>query len=156
MNAVELIIDNEQELFSDIHPFESLIKDAVLKSLEIEGVTTDLEISILLVDNAGIREINRDHRQIDKVTDVLSFPQFNSKEELAAVRNAALGDIVISLEKAREQADEYGHSLEREIGFLTVHSMLHLLGYDHDTEERTSDMQAHEKDILNVMQLTRD
>lgn len=153
---VELIIDNEQELFKDLESFESLIEAAVLKSLELEGVTAELEISVLLVDNAGIREINRDHRQLDKATDVLSFPQFNSKQELAGVPHAALGDIVISLERAREQAEEFGHSLEREVGFLTVHSMLHLLGYDHDTEDRTAEMQAREKAILNAMNLTRD
>lgn len=153
---MELIFDNEQELYTDVAPFEALIEAAVLKSLELEGVTTDLEISVLLVDNAGIREINREHRQLDKPTDVLSFPQFNGKDELAGAHYAALGDIVISLERAKEQADEYGHSLEREIGFLTVHSMLHLLGYDHDTDERTTTMQAREKVILNAMQLTRE
>lgn len=153
---MELIIENEQNLYTDLKSFESLIEAAVLKSLEVEGVTTELEISILLVDNAGIRELNREHRQLDSATDVLSFPQFNTKEELAGAHYAALGDIVISLEKAKEQAEEYGHSVEREIGFLTVHSMLHLLGYDHDTEDRTTEMQAHEKEILSVMLLTRD
>lgn len=152
---MELIFENEQELFADTKPFEDLIEAAVLKSLELEGVTTELEISVLLVDNAGICEINREHRQLDKATDVLSFPQFNSKEELAGAHYAALGDIVISLERAREQAEEYGHSMEREVGFLTVHSMLHLLGYDHDTAERTAVMQAHEKEILSAMLLTR-
>ncbi len=153
---MELIIDNEQDIFAETAPFEALIEAAVLKSLELEAVTTDLEISVLLVDNAGIREINREHRQLDKATDVLSFPQFENKAELAGGHYAALGDIVISLERAQEQALEFGHSLEREVGFLTVHSMLHLLGYDHDTEERTAEMQAHEKVILNAMQLTRD
>lgn len=153
---MELIFDNEQELFAETEAFETLIETAVLKSLELEDVTTELEISVLLVDNLGIREINREHRQLDQATDVLSFPQFNSKDELADAQHASLGDIVISLERAREQAEEYGHSLEREVGFLTVHSMLHLLGYDHDTDERTAEMQAHEKTILNAMKLTRD
>ena len=153
---MELIVDNEQELFTDVESFEKLIEAAVLKSLELEDVATDLEISVLLVDNAGIREINREHRQLDKATDVLSFPQFNGKEELRDAHYAALGDIVISLERAGEQAQEYGHSIEREIGFLTVHSVLHLLGYDHDTEERTAIMQAREKAILHAMKLTRD
>lgn len=154
--SIELIFDNEQELFENTAPYEQLIEAAVLKSLEMEGVATDLEISVLLVDNAGIREINREHRQLDRPTDVLSFPQFNGKEELAGVPHAALGDIVISLEKAREQAEEYGHSMEREVGFLTVHSVLHLLGYDHDTEERTAEMQDREKTILTAMGLTRE
>lgn len=153
---MELIFDNEQEQFADTAPFEALIEAAVTKSLELEGVTTELEISVLLVDNKGIREINREHRRLDQATDVLSFPQFNSKEELAGAPHAALGDIVLSLEKAKEQAEEYGHTLEREVGFLTVHSMLHLLGYDHDTPERTALMQAREREILNAMQLTRD
>lgn len=153
---MELIFDNEQTLYPDVESFERLIEAAICKSLEMENVTADLEISVLLVDNAGIREINREHRQLDRPTDVLSFPQFNSKDELVGAHYAALGDIVLSLERAGEQAEEYGHSLEREIGFLTVHSVLHLLGYDHDTEERTKEMQAREKAILNAMQLTRE
>lgn len=153
---MELIIDNEQTRFKDTKAFETLIEQAVLKSLALEGVSSDLEISVLLVDDAGIQEINRDHRQIDKATDVLSFPQYNSKAEVAAAGYTALGDIVISLERAQEQAAAYGHSLEREVGFLTVHSVLHLLGYDHDTAERTEEMQARERAILEAMQLTRD
>lgn len=153
---MELIFDNEQSLFTELEPIEALIEAAIAKSLALEAVESELEISILLVDNEGIREINREHRGLDKPTDVLSFPQFNSKEELSGVPFAALGDIVISLERASEQAEAYGHSLEREVGFLTVHSMLHLLGYDHDTEERTAEMQGREKAILNAMNLTRD
>lgn len=153
---MELIFENEQMLYPDTSAYEMLIEKAIETCLELEAVTTELEISILLVDNAGIREINREHRQLDKPTDVLSFPQFNSKEELAGAHYAALGDIVISLEKAAEQARDYGHSMEREVGFLTVHSVLHLLGYDHDTEERTAAMQDREKAILSAMLLTRD
>ncbi len=153
---MELIFDNEQTLYPDVGSFERLIEAAIRTSLEMEKVTTELEISVLLVDNAGIREINREHRQLDRPTDVLSFPQFNSKDELIGAHYVALGDIVISLERAGEQAEEYGHSMEREIGFLTVHSVLHLLGYDHDNEERTKEMQAREKAILNAMQLTRE
>ena len=105
------------------------------------------EVSVVLVNNAEIHELNLLHRNMDKPTDVLSFPMDDEE---------TLGDIVISLEQAQIQANDYGHSLEREIGFLTVHSMLHLFGFDHETsEEDETEMFALQDEILGKMKLGR-
>ncbi|MBE7064140.1 MAG: rRNA maturation RNase YbeY [Clostridia bacterium] len=104
-------------------------------------------VSVLVCDNAAIKELNAQWRGIDKATDVLSFPMEDGDE--------MLGDIVLSLEKAYEQAEEYGHSPAREIGFLTVHSMLHLYGYDHIEEEDRAEMRAMEEKILTKLKLLR-
>jgi probable rRNA maturation factor len=125
---------------------------------------------LLLVDNEAIRQLNREYRNIDSPTDVLSFalqekteeePDIYFDEEDTADDNFPeelgnmLGDIVISVERAREQAAEYGHSLEREMVFLAVHGTLHLLGYDHDTEEQTRSMREMEEKIMNSIGLAR-
>ena len=109
-------------------------------------------------DNEGIRELNKKFRQIDKPTDVLSFPLFDFEGDCEEppideiISN--LGDIVISLERAKEQAEEFGHSFKREVAFLTVHSMLHLLGYDHErSEEEDREMRAKQSEIMRIMGL---
>lgn len=134
-----------------------LIKRAVLASLEYESFWQNAEVSVTFTDNARIRELNREHRGIDRDTDVLSFPltEFEKSEEPPADEPAVpLGDIVISLEKARAQAEEYGHSPEREVAFLCVHSMLHLLGYDHvNSEEEDAEMRRRQREILEKMGL---
>lgn len=104
------------------------------------------EVAITFVSNEHIREINKEFRQIDKATDVLSFPL---EEE------DALGDIIISIPRAKEQAQEYGHSFAREMGFLAVHGFLHLLGYDHETDEEEKEMFAKQDEILAAFGLTR-
>ena len=104
-------------------------------------------VSVLICDNAAIRELNAAWRNIDKETDVLSFPMEDEER--------MLGDIVISLEKAYSQAEEYGHSPAREVGFLTVHSMLHLYGYDHMEETERKEMRAMEEKILTEIGLLR-
>ena len=111
-----------------------LIREAIVESLVYEGFENDVQLSVTFTDNEGIRAINKSYRNIDSATDVLSFPlvDFEGGEEPPTDEPLLpLGDIVISLERAREQALEFGHSYERELAFLTVHSMLHLLGYDH-------------------------
>jgi probable rRNA maturation factor len=122
-------IENEQDKIEYTEDYETLVKKAVEGTLEYEGFTKNCEISITFTDNENIRTLNNEFRNIDRETDVLSFPMDDDGEEVV------LGDVVISLEKAKEQAEEYGHSLEREISFLCVHSCLHLLGYDHETGE---------------------
>jgi len=103
-------------------------------------------VSITFTDNESIRELNREYRDIDRATDVLSFPMDDEGDDVV------LGDIVISLERAKEQAIEYGHSLEREISFLCVHSTLHLLGYDHETgEEDEKEMFMKQEEILKIL-----
>lgn len=132
--------------------WEDAIRRAAEKSLEYEGFEPKCEISVSIVDNAEIREINRQFRKIDRATDVLSFPLLTFAGEEMAERNEngeiLLGDIIISLERAREQAEEYGHSLLREIAFLTAHSMLHLLGYDHMEPAEEAEMFRRQREIL--------
>lgn len=131
---------------------ETIIKSASKSALEY--LHKDGEISVTLVDNAEIHELNKQHRNIDRATDVLSFPA-NEGEIIAAIPDGFLGDIVISVEKAVEQAEDYGHSVERELAFLTVHGTLHLLGYDHMTETDEKEMFALQKEILESMGVQR-
>ena len=131
----------------------------VLESLKFEDFDTQCEVSISIVDNSEIKNINKQFRHIDKETDVLSFPQLTFEEgEVADVNEndeIILGDIIISIEKAISQAEEYGHGLRREIAFLTAHSMLHLMGYDHmEPEERDIMFEKQEK-ILGNLGITR-
>lgn len=156
-----VIYANEQEKYEISEKLTNEIEDCILETLENHGITDETETSVMFTDNEGIREINRQTRNIDKPTDVLSFPQYEfsklgviEKEEWC--NKIILGDIVLSLEKAEEQAKEYGHSFEREVGYLCVHSMLHLLGYDHMTEEDKKIMRAKEEEILNEIGLTRE
>ena len=122
-------------------PVTRNIRQCVEATLNAEGITAPCEINVLVTDDVGIRGINLASRQIDKATDVLSFPMFNLEpgnpptdwEEYLDPETGMcpLGDMCISLERAKAQAKEFGHSVKREVGYLTIHSMLHLLGYDH-------------------------
>ena len=148
---------NDQELFAISYSMKMLIRRAVIASLEYEGFGADTELSVTFTDNDGIRAINAQFRSIDKPTDVLSFPLTDYGEldfPAANEPTSSLGDIVLSLERAQEQADEFGHSFEREVAFLTVHSMLHLLGYDHvNSEEEDAEMRRRQREILEKMGL---
>lgn len=155
---------NQQDKYPLSASLRKLMEKAARTSLDYMGFRTDVEISVMLTDNEGIRSLNAMHRNIDRATDVLSFPMFEYDENGEIVEEYAefgdqgelcLGDIVISLERAAEQAEEYGHSFEREVGFLTVHSMLHLLGYDHMTPEDEKEMFGYQREILEEMGLTR-
>ena len=135
--------------------FRALIKRSIKNALEYEGFEYGAELSVTVTDNEGIHQLNLAHRNIDRPTDVLSFPlyegDFDDGSEIKA-----LGDIVISLERAREQAKEYGHSLKREVAFLTVHSVLHLLGYDHErSEQDEKEMFYKQEEILKRMGIQR-
>lgn len=134
-----------------------LIKKVIAESLRYENVNNNAEISVTIVDNEEIREINNKFRNIDRATDVLSFPLIDYEIEKLPDDGSKiyLGDIIISIERAEEQALEYGHSLDREIGFLTTHSMLHLLGYDHMVPEEEKVMFAKQEEILNNLGLKR-
>ena len=139
------------------YALKMLIRRAVIAALEYEGYENDCEISLTLTDNKGIHAINKQFRNIDAPTDVLSFPlvEYEESEEPPVDDENMLGDIIISLERAEEQANEFGHSFEREVAFLTVHSMLHLLGYDHETgEEDETDMRRRQTEILDMMGLS--
>lgn len=150
-------IYNRQRRHAVTDYLRALISDCIEAALKYEEFNELCAVDVTFVSNRKIREYNRQYRNIDRETDVLSFPLGTDTFEADPDTGAALlGDIVISLEKAEEQAEEYGHSFEREVGFLTVHSMLHLLGYDHMDEEEGDIMRAHEKGILNKLGLTRD
>ncbi len=135
---------------------KALVERAIQTALDYEEIEDDCEVSVTFVGNAGIRRFNAEYRGIDRVTDVLSFPiaEDGDLEEAFDGERLCLGDIVISLERAREQAQEFGHPFEREVAFLCVHSTLHLLGYDHETgEEDEADMRARQRGIMKLMGL---
>lgn len=148
---------NDQEKFKITYSQKILVRRAVEATLDYEGYKNNAEISVTFTDNEKIQKINNEFRGIDKATDVLSFPltDYESADmPFADELDGSLGDIVISLERANEQAEEFGHSFEREIAFLTVHSMLHLLGYDHvNSEEEELDMRKRQSDVLTNMGL---
>lgn len=152
-----IYFNNSQDSFAVTYSLKMLVRRAVLASLEYEGFGADTEVSVTFTDDEGIRAINAQFRAIDKPTDVLSFPLTEYEEvdfPVADEPEASLGDIVISLERADAQAKEFGHSFEREVAFLTVHSMLHLLGYDHvDSEEDDAEMRRRQREILESMGL---
>ncbi|MBR0085255.1 MAG: rRNA maturation RNase YbeY [Lachnospiraceae bacterium] len=150
--------------------YAGLIDKVVSESLEYIGCKYEAFVEVTLTDNEGIREINREYRDIDQPTDVLSFPQleyetpgdlsFLDDEEASLYFDPdsgelLLGDIVINIDRVISQAEEYGHSKERELGFLTAHSMLHLFGFDHMEKEDDEEMQRMQEDILAKLGLTR-
>ncbi|MCR4906678.1 MAG: rRNA maturation RNase YbeY [Clostridiales bacterium] len=133
-----------------------LIRKAVRATLACEDFEQDAMVSVTFTDNEGIREKNREFRGIDAPTDVLSFPMYDMKngDMPRPGEICELGDIVLSLERAAEQAEEFGHSYERECAFLTVHSVLHLLGYDHvNSEEEEAEMRARQRAVMKKIGL---
>jgi len=158
---VRIYIQNQQDKYEVDENISKIIEDSVLNTLKVFMNDDNYEISVMIVDNQFIKELNKNYRNIDKETDVLSFPIFEFKngelqEDITIVEEEIpLGDIVISIEKAYEQAKEFGHSVEREIAYLTVHSVLHLLGFDHIEEDDRRLMRKYEEMILEGMGLTR-
>jgi probable rRNA maturation factor len=165
-----IFIDNRQDKICVSEELEGTIESVIEYALKEEEVNIPCEVSVVFVDNEEIREINKENRNIDKPTDVLSFPMLeypegsvfkdvylNHKFHVSDLDNGnlILGDIVLSLEKAEEQRKEFGHSFLREAAYLTVHSVLHLLGYDHMEEEEKNVMRKREEEILNKFHLTR-
>lgn len=159
MMRVKVMVKNNQKAVKVPVGIRLLIRRCCQAVLVMEKFPHDAEVSVSFVSNAEIRNLNKIYRQKDRVTDVLSFPLgVNGKYDISKETGyALLGDVVISLETAMRQAEVYGHSLEREIGFLTVHSMLHLLGYDHENsplEERQ--MREKEETVLSELGISRD
>ena len=144
---------------------EELLNKVITTALTAQGMTLGCEINVLLTDDEGIRRVNRSMRGIDQATDVLSFPMFDIPAGSLPSRLCSdpdsglipLGDMCISVERARAQAEEYGHSLERELSYLAVHSVLHLLGYDHmDEGAQKALMRGREEAILGLLGITRE
>ena len=158
MAKVKVTITNEQKKIKIPVGLRGLIRRACIASLKEQGFDEGAEVSVLLVDDERIHGINFEHRNVDRATDVLSFPlgengeyDLNPETELLQ-----LGDIVISLERAAAQAEEYGHSFEREVGYLTVHSVMHLLGYDHVNGGKEAVlMRDHEETVMEMLGLPR-
>lgn len=162
-----LIFEEEGELRLDL-PCEDLACKVIEAALDYEECPYEVEVNLLLTMNAEIQEMNQNFRQIDRATDVLSFPMiaYDEAGNFEFLEDAVdafhpesgeliLGDIVISKEKVIEQAEEYGHSIEREYAFLITHSMLHLFGYDHMEEAERIVMEAKQKEILEQLQILR-
>lgn len=165
-----IYLDNRQDKVEITKELEKAVEEIIQYALKEEGVTIPCEISVIFVDNEEIREINKDMRNIDKVTDVLSFPMLEYenhkvfkdlyigyKFEITDLNegNLVLGDMALSLERALEQSEEYGHSYLREVCYLVVHSILHLLGYDHMEEQDKIVMRKREEEILNRFNINR-
>ena len=134
--------------------FEKLIYTVLEKGAELQKVPEDAEISVLICDADTIHELNRDYRNVDAPTDVLSFA-LNEGDDDIPEEEKALGDIVINLDRAISQAKEFGHSTEREVAYLSVHGFLHILGYDHYEPEEKKAMRTAEEEILTACGITR-
>lgn len=150
---------NSQDKQDITYGLKIRVRHAIEATLAYEGYNNDCALSVTFTDNEGIKAINSEFRGIDRETDVLSFPLLDfeeSEEPPVDEPEQQLGDIVLSLEKAAAQAEEYGHSFERETAFLCVHSVLHLLGYDHELgEEEDMEMRRKQSEILEAMGLGR-
>ena len=147
--AVEVELIDETGATSAGHL--GLLRDVATRALTGEGLEGAYQVTLTIVPDARIRQLNREHRGIDKVTDVLSFPltdQDGASFVLPPAAPTHLGDVVVALEQARRQAALYEHSFERELAYLTAHGILHLLGYDHEDEEDKVQMRAREEEIL--------
>ena len=157
--TIHIEYETEEELKL---PYEEIITTVVNEALDYENCPYEAEVNVLLTDNEDIRQINKEYRDIDNATDVLSFPMadydsqsdFDRLEDMASdyfnpeTGELLLGDIVISVDKVKEQAEKYGHSETRELAFLVAHSMLHLCGYDHMVDEERLVMEKKQEEIL--------
>ncbi len=155
---LRIYFDDHQEKIALTYRLKMLVREAVEATLDYEQYGNPCEVSVTFVDNEEIHALNQKFRSVNKPTDVLSFPLFDyeggSEEPPVDEMLGMLGDIVLSLEQADLQAKEYGHSFEREVAFLTVHSMLHLLGYDHElSPEDDADMRERQTAIVSGMGL---
>ncbi len=163
-------VENETDAKFDFD-IEELAGTVAQKVLDTEGCEYDTEISLTITDDEGIQELNRQFREIDSPTDVLSFPgiSFEKEGDFSVVETEQkmdvidpesgrlmLGDIVINEKRVREQARDYGHSEKREFAFLVAHSMLHLCGYDHMEEDEAKVMEEKQEEVLNSLGITRD
>lgn len=162
-------VENETEVTFpfDVEEIVRLVSDKVL---DIEDCPYETQINVLLTDNEGIHEFNKEYRGIDRETDVLSFPNLDFEEagvfDIEEEREAdyfdpdtgelILGDIIISVDKVMEQAESYGHSTRREFAFLVAHSMLHLCGYDHMEEDEAKIMESKQEEVLTALGITRE
>lgn len=148
----------DEEYTQNMYAVKKIVREAIRATLYAERFDADVEVSVTFCTNESIRKLNLMHREKDSATDVLSFPMYTA-EEIAEVipeeeDTLTLGDIVLSVERAKEQAEELGHGFLREVAFLTIHSVLHLLGYDHELSSEEEEKQcARQREILEAMDL---
>jgi len=154
---LDIVFVNETEY--DTTGYDTLITEVFNEAMKVEQINKYYEVSVVFVSKEKIQEINRTYRGIDRVTDVISFALFDNEDDIVFEDEeeeiTTLGDIFICLDVMKEQAKEYGHSEKRELAFLAVHGLLHLLGYDHDTNEKEREMFAKQELILNNLGITR-
>lgn len=152
MEQIEIITDGIEEKIE----YKEIIKEVLDKSFKEEKLGMHITITVTLTNPENIRNINKKYRQIDNPTDVLSFPMYE-KEEISEVKQqkyeVILGDIVISIPKVEEQAEEYGHSFKRELSYMVVHGFYHLMGFDHMKEEEKAEMREKEENILGKLNI---
>jgi len=153
-----VLFKDKQDIVTARTAMRSAIRKAIFNTLIYEGIDQKIEVSVTFTDNKGIRRLNKKYRNKDSATDVLSFPMFDFAAGEVPVypeyEALPIGDIILSLERARTQAAEIGHSTMREVIFLCIHSTLHLLGYDHElSEEDDEDMQRRQKEIMKILGL---
>lgn len=150
---MNILIDDRQNCIKIEESIIENIERAILEVLKLENESLDSEISISFVENEEIKKLNKEYRNIDEETDVLSFP---IEEDFSFMEGPKLlGDIIISVEKAIEQSKEYDHSFQREMLYLTVHSTFHLLGYDHMEDSEKKIMRKKEEEIMNILNINR-
>ena len=156
MNKLHISFSRTCELPEADYYFKTVIRHAILATLDYEGFSHNVDVSVTLCDNSYIHKLNKKFRSVDRHTDVLSFPMYE-KDELQSLPmgcDIELGDIVISLERAHEQSREVGNTFLQEIAFLTVHSMLHLLGYDHErSPEDEEDQCRRQRKIVSTLEI---
>lgn len=152
---MQIDIIDETNQFTDTH--ETLLRKLLYVAAKKEDIHKDSELSVVIMSDAQMKQLNKDYRQKNEATDVLSFPLLEREEIMQHDKThpIVLGDIIISIDRATEQANVYHHTLERELGFLAVHGFLHLLGYTHDTEDEEKEMFAKQERILKGFRLER-
>lgn len=148
---MEVYYDDRQDNITITEDMKDLIEKSIKAVLKVEELDDDVEVSVSFVGDEEIRELNRDYRGVDKSTDVLSFPM----DDEFIIDNRILGDVIINTRRVMEQAEELGHSHERELSYLTVHSVLHLLGYDHMEDEDKIEMREREKLSMKELEIYR-
>ncbi|MBM6841413.1 rRNA maturation RNase YbeY [[Clostridium] spiroforme] len=151
---IDLAIINETDDFHD--DYETVYTNIIKEACQQLNIEDDLELSVIFVDDARIHEINREYRNIDRSTDVISFALEDNEQYYMEGMPRTLGDIFISIDHAKKQAQEYGHSFYREMCFLFTHGLLHLLGYDHMEKEEETEMFRIQNNILNALKIERD
>lgn len=151
---IDLAIINETDDFHD--DYETVYTNIIKEACQQLNIEDDLELSVIFVDDARIHEINRKYRNIDRSTDVISFALEDNEQYYMEGMPRTLGDIFISIDHAKKQAQEYGHSFYREMCFLFTHGLLHLLGYDHMEKEEETEMFRIQNNILNALKIERD